>query len=76
METIIIHPKDKAELNFFLELAQRLGTNITTIDQLHDKQLLKAMEENLATGETDKENIMNTLNNILNEDQASYNDED
>lgn len=76
METIIIHPKDKAELNFFLELANRLGTNITTIDELHDKQLLKAMEDNLTTGEIDKGNIMNTLNNILNEDQAPYNDED
>ena len=76
METIIIHPKDKAELNFFLELAKRLGTNITTIDQLHDKQLLEAMEENLTTGETDKQNVLNTLNNILNEEQTPYNNED
>lgn len=76
METIIIHPKDKAELNFFLELANRLGTTITTIDELHDKQLLKAMEENLTSGEIDKKNIINTLNNILNEEQAPYNDED
>lgn len=76
METLIIHPKDKAELNFFLELANRLGTSITTINEMHDKQLLKAMEKNLTSGETDKQNVLNTLNNILNEDQAPYNDED
>jgi hypothetical protein len=76
METLIIHPKDKAELIFFLELAERLGTSIKTIDEWQDEQLLKAMEENSASGETDKQNILNTLNNILNEDQAPYNNED
>jgi len=75
METIIIHPKDKAELNFFLELAQRLGTKFTSIDELEDKELLKAMKENLTSGETDKESIMKTLNNILNENQAPYKNE-
>ena len=76
METLIIHPKDKAELNLFLELAKRLGTNIKTIEELYDEQLLKTMEENLTSGETDKENVMNTLNHILNEDQSPYNHED
>jgi hypothetical protein len=76
METLIIYPKDKAELIFFLELAERLGTSIKTIDEWQDEQLLKAMEENSASGETDKQNILNTLNNILNEDQAPYNNED
>jgi len=75
METLVIHPKDKAELHFFLELAQRLGTSIITIDEWNDEQLLKAMEENLTSGETDKENVLNTLNNILNEDQPPYNNE-
>lgn len=75
METLIIHPKDKAELNFFLELAQRLGTSIITIDEWNDEQLLKAMEENLTSGETDKENVLNTLNNILNEDQPPHGNE-
>lgn len=75
METLIIQPKDKAELHFFLELAQRLGTNIKTIDEWSDEQLLKAMEENLDSGETDKGNVLNTLNNILNEDQPPYRNE-
>jgi len=76
METIIIHPKDKAELDFFLELAKRLGTPIKTFEDLQDEQLLKAMEKNRETGKTDKNSIINTLHNILNEDQAPYKNED
>jgi len=72
METIIIHPKDKAELKFFLELAKRLGTTIKTFDEWQDEQLLKAMEENIKTGKADKSKVLNTLHNILNEDQATY----
>ncbi len=72
METIIIHPKDKAELKFFLELAKRLGTTIKTFDEWQDEQLLKAMEENVKTGKADKNKVLNTLHNILNEDQTTY----
>ena len=72
METIIIHPKDKAELKFFLELAKRLGTTIKTFDEWQDEQLLIAMEENIKTGKADKSKVLNTLHNILNEDQATY----
>jgi hypothetical protein len=72
METIIIHPKDKAELKFFLELAKRLGTTIKTFDEWQDEQLLKDMEENIKTGKADKSKVLSTLHNILNEDQATY----
>ncbi len=76
METIIIQPKDKAELKFFLELAKRLGTKYKTFDELQDQQLLYAMEENLKTEKTTKSSVIKTLHNILNEDQPPYNNED
>ncbi len=72
METIIIRPKDKAELNFFLELAKRLGVNITTFEELQDELLLKLMEENRKTGKTDRKKVMDSLHNILNEGQPPY----
>lgn len=72
METIILKPKDKKELNFFLELAKRLGIKTQTLDDLQDEQLLKAMEENRKTPKTSKKNVMDTIQNILNEDKASY----
>ena len=75
METIIIHPKDKAEFNFFLELAKRLGTKFKTFDELQDQQLLYAMEENLKTEKTTKNSVINTLHKILNEDQPPYDNE-
>jgi len=43
METIIIKPKDKAELNFFLELAKRLGAKSVTIEADADERLFQSM---------------------------------
>lgn len=75
METIIIQPKDKEELNFFLELAKRLGVKTKTYDELQDEQLFTAMVKNKETGKTDRKKIMDTLHNILNEDQSPYKNE-
>jgi len=61
METIIIKPKDKAELNFFLELAKRLGTTVKTYEEMQDEQLLKTMDENKKTPKTDKKTVLDTL---------------
>ena len=72
METLIIRPKDKAELNFFLDLAKRLGATAKTYEEMQDEQLLKAMEQNMKTSKTDKKKVMDTLQNILNDEQASY----
>lgn len=44
MENIIIKPKDKDELNFFLDLAKRLGTKAMTIESDADERLFQAME--------------------------------
>ncbi|QIA08535.1 hypothetical protein [Draconibacterium halophilum] len=76
METIIILPKDKAELKFFVELAERLGTKFKTLDEFQDEQLLDRMLENLNTPLVEKENIMDQLHTILNEDQPPYTNED
>ena len=73
METLIIKPKDKAELNFFLDLAKRLGITAKTYEDLQDEQLLKAMEQNMKTHKTDKTKVLDTLQNILNDEQAPYN---
>jgi len=73
METVIIKPKDKAELNFFLDLAKRLGITAKTYEDLQDEQLLKAMEQNMKTHKTDKTKVLDTLQNILNDEQAPYN---
>jgi hypothetical protein len=72
METIIIKPKDRDELNFFLELAKRLGVSAKTYEEMQDEQLLKAMEINRKTSKTDKKKVLETLNNILNEEQQDY----
>ncbi|SHJ39472.1 hypothetical protein SAMN05444280_11840 [Tangfeifania diversioriginum] len=72
METIIIKPKDKDELNFFLELAKRLGVSAKTYEEMQDEQLLKAMERNRKTHKTDRKKVLDTLNNILNENQQDY----
>lgn len=69
MEAIVIKPKDKAELNFFLELANRLGVSVQTFDDLQDEMLLKAMEENNNTPLVDNGKVMDTIRYILNEDR-------
>lgn len=61
METIILKLKDKDELHFFLELAKRLGVKVQTFEDLHDEQLLKAMEENRKTPKTSKKSVLDTL---------------
>jgi len=73
METLIIKPKDKAELNFFLELAKRLGTQVKTYEEMQDELLLEAMQTNMKTPKTSKKKVLDTLENILNDEQAPYN---
>jgi Icc-related predicted phosphoesterase len=73
METLIIKPKDKAELNFFLELAKRLGTPVKTYEEMQDELLLEAMQTNIKTPKTSKKKVLDTLENILNDEQAPYN---
>ena len=41
METLIIKPKDKAELKFFLELTKRMGVKSATIESDADERLFQ-----------------------------------
>jgi len=67
METLIIKPKDKADLNFFLELAKRLGAKTVTIESDADERLFQAMENNKKTSKVNRSEIINTLHKIINE---------
>jgi len=61
MGTLIIKPKDKAELNFFLELAKRLGTETATIEDDADERLFQAMENNKKTTKVSRHKVLDTL---------------
>jgi hypothetical protein len=67
METLIIRPKDKAELNFFLELAKRMGIQATTIESDADERLFQAMELNSKTSKVSRQRVLDTLHQIVNE---------
>jgi hypothetical protein len=67
METLIISPKDKAELNFFLELAKRMGTKAATIESDADERLFQAMEFNSKTSKVSRQKVLDTLHQIINE---------
>ena len=67
METLIIKPKDKAELNFFLELAKRLGTNATTTDNYADERLFQSMERNKTTSRVSRNKVLDTIHKIMEE---------
>ncbi len=75
MDSIIIKPRDKKEFNFFVELAHRLGVEIKTVSDIIDTQLLADMEENKKTGFVDKEEILKTIQNMLNEKKPDYRNE-
>ena len=67
METLIIHPKDKAELNFFLELAKRLGAKTAIIEGDADEGLLRSMERNSSTPKVSRQKVLDTIQGIINE---------
>jgi hypothetical protein len=75
MNSIIIRPKDKKEFNFFVELAKRLGVEIETTEDALEEQLLAKMEINKKTGYVSKEEVLKTIQNILNDQQADYKNE-
>ena len=68
METLIIKPKDKAELNFFLELTRRMGIKSATINSDADERLFQSMEKNKKTPEVSKHKVIETLHQILNDE--------
>ena len=68
METLIIKPKDKAELKFFLELTKRMGVKSATIESDADERLFQSMEKNKDTPEVSRDKVIDTLQRILNDE--------
>jgi hypothetical protein len=67
MENIIIKPKDKAELNFFLELAKRLGAKSAIIESDADERLFQAMEKNKKTSRVSRQKVLEAIHQIIKE---------
>ncbi len=67
MATLIVKPRDKAELEFFLELAKRLGTMVEAIEEDADTRLFHAMERNSKTPQVSKQKVLDTISQIINE---------
>lgn len=67
MENIIIKPKDKDELNFFLELAKRLGSKFAIYEDDPDDRLFKKMELNKKSPKISKERVIETIQKKLKE---------
>ncbi len=67
MATLILKPRDKAELEFFLELAKRLGTKVEAIEDDADTRLFHAMERNSKTPKVSKQKVLDTISQIINE---------
>lgn len=63
MDTILISPKNKNELEFISELLKRMQIKIKmlSVDDIEDLGMLKAMEEGRKTKFVSKERIMNKL---------------
>jgi hypothetical protein len=64
---IIIKPKDKAELNFFLELAKRLGAKSAIIESDADERLFQAMGKNKKTSRVSRQKVSETIYQIIKE---------
>ena len=67
MEAIIIKTKDKAELNFFLELAKRLGAKAAIIENDADERLFQTMEKNKKTPKISRQTVLDTIQQIIKE---------
>ena len=67
MELLIIKPKDKAELNFFLELTNRLGTKTVIIETDADERLFQSMEKNKNTHKVSRQKVFDTIHQIIKE---------
>lgn len=72
METLIIKPKDKSELNFFLELAKRLGAKATTIESDADERLFQSMEKNKKTPKVSRQKVLDAIHEIIKEWKSSF----
>lgn len=63
MESIIIKTKSKTELNFWMELIRKTGTDAIKIksDILEDEIFKKIIDQGMETAETSRDKIMKAL---------------
>ena len=67
METIIIQPKSKKELEFVAEMLKRLNIKIKILSQEEKKDygLGIAIDEGLQTKSVSKDSVLNHLRNVI-----------
>ena len=63
METIVIQPKNKADVKFWLELAKKTGTKAkaVSLEEAEDLALALLIEQGLETEDVDRESVMQAL---------------
>jgi hypothetical protein len=63
METIVIQPKNKADVKFWLELAKRTGTKAKTVslEEVEDLALALLIEQGIETEDVDRKSVMQEL---------------
>lgn len=63
METIVIQPKNKADVKFWLELAKKTGTKAKAVnlEEAEDLALALLIEQGLETEDVDRESVMQAL---------------
>jgi hypothetical protein len=63
METIVIQPKNKADVKFWLELAKKTGTKAKAVnlEESEDLALALLIEQGLETEDVDRESVMQAL---------------
>jgi hypothetical protein len=63
METIVIQPKNKADVKFWLELAKKTGTKAkaVSLEEAEDLALALLIEHGLETEDVDRESVMQAL---------------
>jgi hypothetical protein len=63
METIVIKTKNRAELEFWLELIRKTGTDAMTIDSdvLEDAVLKLRIEKGMKSPDVSRDNILKAL---------------
>ncbi len=72
MDALLINPRDEEEMNFMLEFIKRMGLKFRKLDDIEDDLLLSVMEENRKSPLITKQSMLNTIDNILNEDAEEY----
>jgi hypothetical protein len=63
METIVLQPKNKADVKFWLALAKKTGTKAraVSLEEAEDLALALLIEQGVETEDVDRESVMKAL---------------